>query len=200
MKHLLVFAALTVLAVAPSAPVWAQTAPDLVIKSAADELANALAERRDELQADEKALYELVNGILAARFDRRYAAQLVLAKHWRSASEEQRAAFIDTFYDTLLRRYADGVLQFDEDRMTVLPYNGDDSKKRTTVKTEVVLNNGSEVPVNYGLVKRKDGWKVYDVTIEGISYVRNFRTEMNAEISAKGLDAVIERLKGEAGG
>ena len=70
-------------------------------------------------------------------------------------------------------------------------------KKRTTVKTIVRLDDGTKVPVNYGMVKRDSGWLMFDVSIEGISYVRNFRTELNAEIQAKGLTSVINRLNGE---
>ncbi len=176
----------------------AATSPVTVVQSAADELLEGLSGRRDELRENKSELYELIDGILASRFDRRYAAQLVLARHWRGADEAQRDRFIDAFYGSLLRKYADGVLEFNDERLTILPYRGDSESRRTTVRTEVYLDDGSSVPVNYGLVKRSDGWKVYDVTIEGISYIRNFRTEMNAEINARGLDAVIERLEGGA--
>ncbi|MEM1263959.1 MAG: ABC transporter substrate-binding protein [Pseudomonadota bacterium] len=176
----------------------AEDSPVDVVTGAADELAAALRENRPALEADRAALYAVIDGILEPRFDRRYAAQLVLARSWRSASDEQRKAFIDAFYNAMLRKYADGVLQFDEDRLKVLPFRGDTQAKRATVKTEVVLDDGSTVPVNYGLVRRKAGWKVYDVTIEGISYVRNFRTELAAEINATSLDAVIDRLQGSS--
>ena len=125
-------------------------------------------------------------------------AQLVLGRHWRDANDEQRTRFIDAFYGSLLRKYADGVLEFNQDRVEVLPFRGDLSKPRTTVKTMVTLDDGTKVPVNYGMVKRESGWLMFDVTIEGISYVRNFRTELNAEIQATSIDAVIERLEAEA--
>ena len=128
----------------------------------------------------------------------RNAAQLVLGRHWRNASSEQRERFIDAFYGSLRRRYADGVLEFDQEKIDVLPFRGDLTKPRTTVKTMVTLEDGTNVPVNYGNVKREAGWLMFDVTIEGISYVRNFRTELNSEIQATSLDAVIERL--ESGG
>ncbi len=193
-----------VIATLAVSPVHAEVdAPDTVIRGAAEALASALRDDRETLETDSGALYELIDTILEPRFDQKYAAQLVLGRSWRTASDEQKAAFIDAFYNTMLRRYADGVLQFDEERMTVLPYKpGKPSKKknpRTKVKTSVVLDDGTEVPVDYGLVLRADGWKVYDVVIEGISYVRNFRTELNAEVTAKGLDAVIARLQSEAG-
>ncbi len=171
--------------------------PNDVVQAAADALAVALDGRKDELDGDRDALYALVDDILLPIFDRRYAAQLVLGKHWRTASDDEREEFVDAFYGSLLRRYGDGVLQFDQSSFEILPFRGDDTKKRTTVKTIVRLDNGTKVPVNYGLVKRDSGWMMFDVTIEGISYVRNFRTELNAEIQANGLASVIDRLNGE---
>jgi phospholipid transport system substrate-binding protein len=173
--------------------------PTAVIETAVDELSEALEGRKLELSENRQELYEVIDGILLPRFDRRYAAQLVLGRYWRTASEEQQERFIRAFYQALLERYADGVLEFDEERIEVLPFRGDADERRTTVRTEVKLDDGTEVPVNYGLVKRDDGWKVYDVTVEGISYVRNFRTELNAEIASKGLEPVIQRLEREAG-
>jgi phospholipid transport system substrate-binding protein len=191
---------LALLGVLLSVPGVARTEdPTAVIESAVDELAQALDGRTLELKENRSELYDLIDGILLPRFDRRYAAQLVLGRYWRSASEEQQERFISAFYQALLERYADGVLEFDQDRITVLPFRGDADERRTTVRTEVKLDDGTEVPVNYGLVKREEGWKVYDVTVEGISYVRNFRTELNAEIAEKGLEAVIRRLEREAG-
>jgi len=176
---------------------WAQD-PNSVIQSAADELAAGLDGRKEALAEDKEALYELINGVLLPRFDRRYAAQLVLGRHWRNANTEQRTRFIDALYSSLLRRYSEGVLEFDQSRIEILPFRGDLEKQRTTVKTRVTLENGTEVPVNYGMVNRESNWLMFDVTIEGISYVRNFRTELNSEIQATSLDAVIARLEGES--
>ncbi|HZX22483.1 MAG TPA: ABC transporter substrate-binding protein [Woeseiaceae bacterium] len=191
---------LALLGVLLSLPGVARTEdPAAVIETAVDELSQALEGRKLELSENRQELYEVIDGILLPRFDRRYAAQLVLGRYWRTASEEQQERFIRAFYQALLERYADGVLEFDEERIEVLPFRGDPEERRTTVRTQVKLDDGTEVPVNYGLVKREDGWKVYDVTVEGISYVRNFRTELNAEIASKGLETVIRRLEREAG-
>jgi len=173
-------------------------APNDVIQETADELAAALDGRKEELAADKVALYTMIDAILLPRFDRRYAAQLVLGRPWRSATAEQRDRFVAGFYSSMLRRYANGVLEFDQSKMEILPFRGDLEKKRTTVKTIVRLHDGTKVPVNYEMVKRDSGWLMFDVKIEGISYIRNFKTEINAEIKATSLDAVIERLEGEA--
>lgn len=177
----------------------ADETPNAVVESAVALFAAGLDGRRDELAADRAALYELIDEILLPRFDRKYAAQVVLAKHWRDASESQRERFIEAFYQALLRRYADGLLQFESDKVKVLPYRGDASKSRTRVRSTVQLENGSKVAVDYDLVKRESGWLLFNVTIEGISYVRNFRAEIDSEIRSSSLDAAIRRLEREAG-
>ena len=171
--------------------------PNAVIEEAAQLLDQAIEGRVDELTKDKEALYALIDELLLPRFDRRYAAQLVLSRHWRTASEEDRERFINAFYNHLMHMYSEAALEFDLANLEVLPFRGDETKKRTTVKTIVVLEDGTRVPVNYGMVKRETGWLMFDVTIEGISYVRNFKAEVNAEIQAEGLDGVIKRLEAE---
>lgn len=175
----------------------AQT-PNEVVEDAIEALAESLEGRKEELAADKQALYTLIDELLLPRFDRTYSAQLVLGRHWRDASDEQRDRFVQAFYNTLVQRYADGLLKFNQDKIELLEYRGDDSKPRTVVRTIVELDDGTKVPVNYGLVKRDTGWMMFDVTIEGISYVRNFRAELNSEIQTSSLEAVIERYESEA--
>ena len=172
--------------------------PDAVIVGAVNELNEKLSGRKAELAENREELYALINEVLLPRFDRKLAAQLVLAKHWRTASEEQRERFINAFYNSLLRKYADGLLEFDEDRIEVLEYRGDASAKRALVKTNVTLDDGTQVPVHYDLVNRGDRWLIFNVKVEGVSYVSNFRTELDAEIRSSSLQAVIDRLESEA--
>lgn len=177
----------------------AADSPNAVIEDSMVVLTEKLDGRKAELAADRKSLYALIDEMLLPRFDRKFAAQLVLARHWRSASEAQRTRFIEAFYQALLRRYADGILEFDPSKITVMPYRGDASKPRTKVRSTVALDDGSKVAVDYDLVKRESGWLVYNVVIEGVSYVTNFRAELDAEIRSTSLDAVIARLEREAG-
>ncbi len=172
--------------------------PNDVVAEALNLLDQEIKTRRAELKNDKQALYTVIDDILLPRFDRKFAAQLVLARHWRTASDEQKSRFIEAFYATLVHRYADGVLQFNLDKMKILSFRGDEPEKRTVVKTTVLLDDGTKVPVQYAMVERPQGWLMYDVKIEGISYVRNFRAEFNSEINATGLDAVIQRLEEEA--
>ena len=105
----------------------------------------------------------------------------------------------DAFYESLLQRYAEGVVEFDMDRVEILPYRGDAKKRTTVVRTQVRLDDGSKIPVDYTLVNRDDRWRMFDVKIEGVSYVINFRKELESEIRATSLEAVIQRLERDAG-
>jgi phospholipid transport system substrate-binding protein len=193
-----IFLALIVLSVA--APQVLAATPSEFITEAVDLLAMKLDGRRDELADDPAALYAVIDEVLLPRFDRKTAAQQVMARHWRSANEEQRSRFIDAFYSVLVQRYADGVLDFEPDRIRVLPFRGDAEKRTVGVKTTVDLEDGTNISVNYTLMNHESGWMMFDVTIEGVSYVRNFRAEIDAEIKATSLEQVIVRLEEEAAG
>lgn len=176
-----------------------ESSPQEIIREAVDLLTTGLDERREELKSDRDALYEFIDGILLPRFARKFAATAVLTKHWRTASGEQKQRFIDAFYTTLVRRYADGILEFDMDRILIRPYKGDPTKRTTVVKTSVRLDDGTKIPVFYTLVNTKEGWRMFDVKIEGVSYIVNYRKEFHAEIRRTSLDQVIERLETAAG-
>ena len=158
-------------------------------------LDQAIDGHRDELADDQEALFALINEILLPRINRIYSAQLILGKNWRDASEDQRERFINAFYNQLFCKYASAVLDFDFANLQVLAFRGDLSKRRAIVKTIVSLNDGTRVTVDFGFANRDDAWKMFDVTIDGISYIRNYRAELDAEIRVTSLDAVIERLE-----
>jgi phospholipid transport system substrate-binding protein len=173
--------------------------PEQIVRDTADTLAAQIAGRQDELAANPTALYKLVDSVFLPVFDTDYAARLVLGKHWRTATPVQRKQFVDAFYDFLLRSYARYVLRFEKDKVRILPAPaGDPDPQRAVVKTEMQLPDGTKLPVHYSLHQTQGGWRAFDVRIEGISYVQNYRNQFNAEIGAKGIDAVIARLKTDA--
>ena len=131
--------------------------------------------------------YEIVDSVLKPNFDLLYAGRIVLGKHGRSATPEQRRRFVDAFYASLIRTYAKGLLEFTADKMRVLPYKEEPGAKKTRVRTEVILANGTVVPVDYSLrLNNDEQWKLYDVTIEGISYLTNYRKEVGSQVREKG--------------
>lgn len=169
--------------------------PGELIQTAAQSMLKALDADRDAYRKDPKKVEQLVEEVLLPHFDSQYAARLVLAKHWRTATPEQRDRFIKGFYNSLLRNYGTALADFTGDRLKVFPAQVAPEGDRATVRTEVKRSNGERVPVNYTLRRVEGVWKAWDVTIEGISYVKSFREDFGSEIDAKGLDAVIERLE-----
>ena len=194
-----------VLVVAASLPLLATTAraaegaaqlgpQELVTKVAQDTLRD-LDAHRSEYQKNPNRVRELVDKNMLPHFDTAYAAQLVLAKHWRTANADQRKRFVEAFYQSLLQNYGEALLEFTPDRLKILPFQGKADDKVVTVRSEVRRDNGQRVPVNYSLRQTPDGWKAYDVQIEGVSYVKSFRTDFGSEIQQKGLEPVIQRLE-----
>ena len=169
--------------------------PQWVVESASQQILAVLDARREELAADSAALYAAVDEVLNPRFDLVYAGRVVLGRYGRDASTEQRRRFINAFYQSLLRTYAKGLLEFQADNLRMLPYRGEDTETKTRVRTEVILNDGRVIPVDYSLRLTDAGWKAYDVTIEGISYLTNYRKEVAGLIRDKGLEAVIVDLE-----
>lgn len=179
-------------------PVSAQSAsePNGVVQDIADDLAKALEGRKEELRNDREKLIKLIDDLVLPHFDIDYASILVLGQNARSATPEQRARFARAFYHSISHRYAEGLLNYTRGRVNVLPFRGQLNDKRSLVRTEVVLDDGKKVPVDYVFRKTREGdWKAYDVIIEGISYVTNYRNQVNAEIAKSNIDALTARLE-----
>jgi len=173
----------------------AEMGPAEVIESTAREALDVLEARREEFARDEDALYEAINSILLPVFDVQRAGDLVLGRHARQASADQRRRFAQGLYRSLMRQYADNALDFSPDRLVVRPVRGELDPRRTRVDSEVRLDDGTRVDISYMLRETDEGWKVFDVVAEGVSFVRNFREQYDAEIRRRGLDDVIARLE-----
>lgn len=182
----------------PAAPPPAEAKaedPSKLVESVANAMLKDLDSDRAAYRKDPSKVSALVEKHLLPVFDTQYSARLVLGKHWRTASEEQRNRFVAAFYQSLLRNYGSALAEFTSDKLKVFPSQVDAKAENATVRTEVKRSNGQRVPVNYTLHKTPEGWKAWDVVIEGISYVKSFREDFGAEIDQKGLDAVIERIE-----
>jgi len=184
-------------AAAASADAATALGPQELMQKVAQDLLTDLNANREALRKDPAGLRAVVDKHLLPHFDTDYAARLVLGKHWKDTTPDQRKRFVDAFYQSLMSNYGNALIDFTSDRMTILPFKGDPNATTATVRTEVKRSNGTPVPVNYSLRKTPQGWKAWDVTIEGISYVKNFRTDFGAEIDQKGIDAVIQRLESQ---
>ena len=150
---------------------------------------------KKRLKETRAELYSIIDKSLSPYFHKRYAGRLVLDQHWVDTSAEQRRRFTEGLYQSLVESYAITMLNFDISKIKVLPHNENlQNAKKTTVKSEVDYK-GELIPMNFKFGKFKEGWRFYDVRIEGVSYVKNYRNQYGAEIQENGLESVIIRLE-----
>lgn len=190
---------------APAAPAAAASqnarGPSEVVKTAAEGMLHDLDANRAEYKKDPSKVAALVDKYLLPNFDVETSARAVLGLHWRKATEEQRKRFVDAFYHSLLANYGAALSDFTSDKLKIYPTNVDPGADRATVRTEVKRDNGDRIAVNYSMRKTPQGWKAVDVNIDGISYVKSYHDDFDAQIDQQGMDAVITRLeKGEKPG
>jgi phospholipid transport system substrate-binding protein len=169
--------------------------PGKLIQTTASAMLKDLDAHRADYKKDPNKVHHLVDEILLPHFDTEYSARLVLGKYWNTASADQRTRFVNAFYKSMLSNYGDALVDFTSDRLKVFPYTGDAKAQYATVRTQIRKDDGSQVAVNYSLRQTDQGWKAWDVIIEGISYVKSFRDDFSSEIDQKGLDEVIARLE-----
>jgi phospholipid transport system substrate-binding protein len=194
----LAMAALAIAALAAAGLGHAATperSPEQVIRDASELTMAAIEGRRVELKNDREALFKLVDEILLPRWDREYTGQLVMGRNWRDATPEQREVFISGLYRKLLDSYGEGILQYESDQLRIIGTRGNLQEGPVMVDSEVRLDDGTPVPISYRLRIHQGSWKVYDVVVEGISYVQNYRNQYQSEFRAKGIEGVLEELE-----
>lgn len=198
-QTLLAVALLALGASSAAASTQPERSPEQVIRDASELTMQAIQDRRDELRGDREKLFSLIDEVLLPRWDRQYTGQLVMGRYWREATPEQRDAFITGLYRKLLDSYGEGVLQYDASQLTITGTRGNPADGRVMVDSQVRLEDGTPVPISYRLRIHEGAWKVYDVVVEGISYVTNYRNQYASEFRAKGVERVISELQGSAG-
>lgn len=172
-----------------------QEQPSDVVQATAQAILKDLEANRAAYHQDPAKVGQLVDKYLLPNFDTEMAAKLVLGLAWRNATPDQRKRFIDAFYHSLVVNYGSALIDFTADRLKVYPSKIEPGSDRATVRTDIKRDSGDKVAVNYAMVKKPDGWKAYDVSIDGISYVKSYREDFGPQIQQQGLDAVIARLQ-----
>jgi phospholipid transport system substrate-binding protein len=172
-----------------------QQTPSDIIQSAAQRTLNEMQANRDAYRKDPSKVHPLVDKYLLPHFDTEYAARLVLGQYWRTANPEQRKRFTDAFYHSLLRNYGGGLVELTPDRLKVFPTSVDPSADHATVRTEVTGYNVDRIAMNYTMHRTSEGWKAYDVNVDGISYIKSYREDFGAQIQQLGLDSLIAHLE-----
>jgi phospholipid transport system substrate-binding protein len=167
--------------------------PGDIIRDTSDRMLDALRKNEAELKTDTSELYALVNKIVLPNFDFEAMSRWVLGRYWRQATPEQRKRFVAEFRTLLVRTYGSSLLNYTDASIRVLPMppvSGDD----VTVRSQVERGDGPPIPINYSMHRKNDVWKVYDVSVDGVSLVTTYRGSFADEIRQDGIDGLIAKL------
>ena len=165
--------------------------PVTIITEASEQIIEVLNSRRSEFTESPKLLTTVVRENMLPLIDVEYSARLVLGRAGRGISEDQLSAFSKALSNILITRYSDSLLEFScNELMQVMPMKGNNTDKLTRVRTRIKLSRGGFVPVDFAFHKTGNGWKAFDVTVEGISYVITFRNQISPRVLADGIDKV----------
>tara|TARA_R110002050_G_scaffold9504_1_gene32957 strand:+ start:97291 stop:97932 length:642 start_codon:yes stop_codon:yes gene_type:complete len=169
--------------------------PQALVKASSDKMMKSLKDNKLQLEADPDLIYGLVTDILMPHFDFGKMSKLALGKNWRGLSEAQQLRFTDEFRLLLIRTYSTAMLEYSDQEIRFLPFRDDVKTKKVQVDMEIIQKGGPSIPMSLSLYQNhSDAWKVYDVKIDGISLVTNYRSTFATEIRNDGVDRLIERL------
>ena len=171
--------------------------PGHMVRATADRVLAEVTERKVELEADASLIYPLVKSTVLPHFDFHEMAQSALGRFWRQANEAQREQVTNEFRELLVRTYASALLGYTGQKIEYLPIQAPAGQDRVTVPTRMSAANAPSIPINYRLRLNGDHWLVYDVVIDGVSLITNYRSQFAAEVRRGGIDGLISSLAGK---
>lgn len=185
----------------------AEVPPEDLVRKTAEVILAEIKANRDVYAKNYAKLYKMADEKVLPHFDFRRMSQWVLGRSWKTATAEQRDRFTTEFRDLLVGTYSQALLNYTDLEIVYLPVQRKPEDTEVTVKTEVKQTSGPNIPINYSFYKNKEGaWKVYDISIEGVSLVTNYRSVYATKVREKGMDGLIAEIaannkkKREAGG
>ncbi len=170
--------------------------PEQIVEDTSSTILSTINEKNDEMREDPTLINSLINDTVIPIIDLNSMGKLILGKYWKKANEAQREGFIAEFKDMLIRTYAKSLVDYGHAKVKVLPTREKEQGKYYTVQSELSVGAG-KAPLQVAYVFRKnkqDEWKVFDLAVDGLSLVKNFRTSFGQEIKETSLDALIARL------
>ncbi len=168
--------------------------PEAAIQHVSKSLKRLLQTNQERIKTDKAYVYQLANEVVAPHIDFNRLSSLALGKHWRRATPVQREEFMRQFQRLLVRTYATAFREFGEWSMEFVPRHDAADAKNVVVRSEVLRPGAPPVSVKYRMHKKGGAWLAYDVVIEGISLVTNYRTTFAKEVRRNGMDGLIKRV------
>ena len=170
-------------------------APDVMLRQTSDEVIAVIKQKREQLEQDPSIVYDLVHEYILPHLDEVTIAKLALGKNWREASREQKIEFINEFRNLLIRTYGKSLSEFSDQEINYFPVKLEEGEDKVVVKSEVLQPGGPSIPVSYRLRIKDDAWKVYDLSIDGVSLVTSYRGTFDQEVRKGGIDGLLKYLK-----
>ncbi len=174
----------------------ASATPDQLVHQTTDAMLVRIRADRAAYTKDHTKLYKMAEEMVLPHFDFVRMSQWVLGLNWRKATPEQRGRFVAQFRDLLVRTYSTALLNYTDQAVIYRPLNINPTDDDVLVRTEVKQNGGApNIPINYSFYKNKEGaWKVYDVTIDGVSLVTNYRSVYASKVRDQGMDGLLASM------
>ncbi len=172
----------------------AQTSPDELVRKNTNEILAAIKADKDLAAGNQKKIEKLADEKVIPYFNFARMTQLAVGRNWRDAAEAQKKSLTDEFRTLLVRTYSTSLTQFRNQTIDVKPTKMSAGDAEVVVKTQVNQPGGQPIPIDYSMEKSGDTWKVYDVLIDGVSLVTNYRSSFNTEIQKSGIDGLIKSL------
>ena len=172
----------------------AQEAPDDMVRRSTNEILAAMKADKDLQAGNQKKIEKLADEKVLPYFNFVRMTQLAVGRNWREASDAQKKSLIDEFRTLLVRTYSTSLSQYRNQTIEVKPLKLAAAEAEAVVKTQVVQPGGQPIPIDYSMEKTANGWKVFDVLIDGVSLVTNYRSSFNTEIQKTGIDGLIKSL------
>jgi phospholipid transport system substrate-binding protein len=191
MLHLFIALYLSFFAAAVSAQ---DLAPDALVKKISDEVISIVKQDRDIQSGSRKKINDLVDAKVLPFFNFSRMTALALGQNWPKANAEQQKTLIGEFRNLLVRTYSSALSTYKNQVIEFRPLRAVAGDMDVTVKTQVKQAGTAPVSIDYSMEKTSAGWKVYDVAVEGVSLVTNYRETFNAEIHDGGVDGLIKSL------
>ena len=177
-----------------SASALAIEAPDALVKRTADDVLTIVKTDKDIQAGNQDKIFALAEEKIVPNFNFDRVSRLVLGKNWTRATPEQKTAFQGEFRTLLVRTYATALSKYKNQTIEFKPLRMADDANTVSVKTQILQPGGQPIQVDYTLAKEAEAWKVYDIVIEGVSLVTNYRGQFAQEVRQNGLDSLINKL------
>jgi phospholipid transport system substrate-binding protein len=196
MKRVNAVFVLMLMLVAGNAYAQNEPMPNELVRKTTEEIIRLIKANRTAYSQDVTKLYAMVEQKVLPHFDFERMSQWILGRYWRQANEGQRARFIKEFRELLVRTYATALLNYTDQEVVYAPFSGKPEDEEAVVKTEIKqAGGGLNIPIQYAFYhKKSDGWKVYDLVIDGVSLVVNYRATYAGKLKQEGIDAVVASI------